>query len=177
MPRHDQPPSDAVAQEVLKLLIGSINGLVRYFVNASTRSLRRTPRVKDVRINENDFQVLGGAGDLPGLGVEVARHDPPVVPPVLVVVDLSLRIEVVVMVAKNRVPRNLQTGCVVDGGVGLVPERVDVAGDAVLVEVVAERYHEISSESRGIGGHQSCDRGLVLTRQSPVSEGKECEIG
>ena len=88
----------------------------------------------------------------------MTRHRPPVVSTVLVVVNLRLGVQMIVVVTENRVPWNLETGCVVDGGVHLVPKWVDITRYAVLVEVVAEGHNEIGVRLRGVRRHESSDR-------------------
>lgn len=127
-------------------------------MNPSIRSLGSTLRVEYARINENNLEKVGGARYRPSLSEEVTWHRPTIVPTVLVVVYLRLGVEMIVVVTKNRIPRNLQAGSVINRGVGLEPERVGVTRDAVLVEVIAERYDELRVRLRGVRCHQPSDR-------------------
>jgi len=94
----------------------------------------------------------------------------------LAIGDLGVAVAVVIVVAEDGVPGNLEGVGGVDVLEGFVPERVVDGGDAVLVKVVADRDDEAGGNLFAGDAHLGGDLGLIgLAPAAPVTNDGEVE--
>ena len=126
-------------------------------------------------VDVEDFE-LGGGGDVMDLRVVAGGHFP--ARAFLGVVELRVTIAAVIVVAEDDVPRDLQRRSGVNFLEGFLPEVVVDGGDAVVVEVVAERNDEIGVGLLAGEAHLGGDLRLIGTAPAaPVADDGEVERG